>query len=232
MNGIRGDEGEFRMIDQNERVRQEFLLLLVTILPLQVIYPVLAGGAADRPAMILFSSLILVAGVWIMRGSRRRFLMAAILTLVSLELLWISLWPAASSLFPLGQYFLLFFLIILTGQSVSTFIRTDLMLPDLLLAAISLFLLTSTALGLGLYLMSGFYPVSASGAVGNIGLSGYLTAGIAILTTNGAGTILSGEAHPLVRVITQFGMIGGVLLITLIIGKIVAAMVKKEGSDE
>ncbi|MFH0968583.1 MAG: hypothetical protein V1862_12955 [Methanobacteriota archaeon] len=232
MYGIRGTEVDIRRTDQKERVRREFLLLLVAILPLQVIYPVLSGGPAERPAMVLFFSLILIAGVWIMRGSRRRFLMAAILTLVSLELLWTSLWSAAASLLPFGEFFFFFVLIILTGRNVSTFIRTDMMLPDLLLATTSLFLLTGTALGLGLYLVNGLYPVSAISGMGNIGLSGYLAAGISILTTNGTGMIIFGQSPPLVMVVTQLGMIGGVLLIIFTIGKIVAVLVKKEAFDE
>jgi hypothetical protein len=226
----RKGEKESRMTDQGERVRHEFLLILLATLPLQVIYPVFSGGSGDRPVIVLFFSLILISGVWIMRGIRRRFLMAAILTLVSLELLWISLWPAAASLLPAGEFCVLLFLLILSRWSISTFIKTDLTPPDLLLAATSLFLLTGTTLGLLLFLMSGLYPAPASGGMGT-SLSVYLAAGISILTMNGSGLILNEEV-PLVRVGFLLGMIGGVLMIVLTIGKMVVALAKKDGPGE
>jgi hypothetical protein len=212
---------------QQERDRQEFLILLVTLLPLQVIYPVLSGGPSERPVLVIFFSLLLVAGVWIMRGSRRRFLMAAIFTLVSLELLWISLWPAASSLILLGEFCLLLLLVILTGRILSTFIRTDLPVPDLLIAAVSLFLLTATVLGLGLFLVSGFSPAGTSSG-SELALS--LTNGISLITANGMMLTAPGQGLALSRVISALGMIGGILLITLVIGKIGSALRKKEAN--
>lgn len=214
--------------DQIERDRQDFLLLLLMMLPLQVIYPVLSGGPGQRLVLALFFSLILIAGVWVMRGSKRRFLMATILTLVSLELIWVSLWQAAASLLPLGELCLLFFLIILSGRYLATFIRTDLPLYDLLIAATALFLLTGTVLGLGLYLLSGLYPAQSPGLTDMADLPGSLSAGITILTTNGAGLITGNSSMPLIRVVSNLGMIWGILLISLIIAKICARVYKKE----
>ena len=226
--GGAGEEGGTG--DLQDRDRQEFLLLLVTLLPLQIIYPVLSGGPSERPGMVLFFSLLLIAGVWIMRGSRSRFLMAAILTLVSLELLWISLWPAASSLLVMGEFFLLMFLILLAGRMVSTFIRTSLPVTDLLIAATSLFFLIGTILGLGLYLISGIYPAGSTGIPGNTDLASSLSMGIAILTTNGTILTGTGQVLPLIRVVCVLGMIGGILLITLIIGKIGSVLLKKDSN--
>jgi hypothetical protein len=64
--------------------------------------------------------------------------------------------------------------------------------------------------------------------MGSIGLSVYLMEGISILTLNGAGVILSAQTPPLVRVVIQIGMISGVLLVTLTIGRIVTALTKKQ----
>ena len=228
MYDIRGTGENRETGDQRDRDRQDFLILLVTLLPLQVIYPVLSGGSSDRPVVILFFSILLIAGVWVMRGSRRRFLMAAILALVSLELLWISLWPAASSLLIFGEFCLLLLLLILTGRSLSTFIRTDLPVTDLIIAATSLFLLAGTDLGLGLHLIGSLYPAGSGTIAGSADLASSLLAGIAILTTNGASLTTSGQTLPLIRVVSMLGMIGGVLLITLIIGKTGAALLKKE----
>ena len=231
MYGIRGNEDKIESSAGRERVLHEFLLLLVTILPLQVIYPVLSGSAMERPLLVLFFSLILLSGVWIMRGSRRRFLMAAILTLVSLELLWSSLWPAAAPLLLLGEFCLLLLLFILVGRSIGTFIRTDLKISDLLLIIAALFLLTGTTLGLSLYLLGSLYPVTGSGGPEIISLPGYLTAGISILTLQGAGTILSVHTPPLVRVVMNLGMIGGILLVILAIGKVVIALQNRNGAE-
>ncbi len=218
MYGLSGNLPDELSDDQNEGDRQNFLLLLLMMLPLQVIYPVLAGGQAGQISLTIFFSFILVAGLWLMRGSRRRFLMAAILVLVSLELIWVSLWQAAASLLPLGEFCLLLFLIILSGLYLITFIRTRLPVLDLLLAAAALFLLIGTVLGLALYLFSGLYPGSATGARAYSDLPEALSDGIAILTTNGSGIIVGGSM-PLLRIVSSFGMIGGVLLIALLIAK-------------
>lgn len=214
--------------DQNERDRQDFLLLLLMMLPLQVIYPVLSGGSAQRPVLVVFLSLILIIGVWVMRGSRKKFLTAAILTLVSLELIWVSLWQAASSLLPLGEFCLLLFLLLLSERYLALFIRTHLPVYDLLLAAAALFLLIGTWFGLGLFLVSSLYPVSALGIAGGTDLSGFLYAGMLILTTNGGGLPMSSIPPPLLRVVSNLGMIGGILLISVIIAKIGARFYKKE----
>jgi len=227
MYGLAGNRYDESGVDQNEYDRQNFLLLLLMMLPLQVIYPVLAGGQAGKISLTLFFTFILVTGLWLMRGSRRKFLMAAILVLVSLELIWVSLWQAAASLLPLGEFCLLLFLIVLSSQYLIIFIRTGLPVPDLLLAAAALFMLIGTVLGLALYLLSGLYPGSATGAQVGSDLPGSLSEGIAILTTNGSGTISAGSM-PLVRIVSSLGMIGAILLIALLIAKTGIALTKKE----
>jgi len=227
MYGSAGSRYDESGVDQNEHDRQNFLLLLLMMLPLQVIYPVLAGGQAGQISLTLFFTFILVTGLWLMRGSRRRFLMAAILVLVSLELIWVSLWQAAASLLPLGEFCLLLFLIVLSSQYLIIFIRTGLPVPDLLLAAAALFMLIGTVLGLALYLLSGLYPGSATEGQVSSDLPGSLSEGIAILTTNGSGTV-SGGSMPLVRIVSSLGMIGAILLIALLIAKTGIALTKKE----
>ncbi|MDD1727983.1 MAG: hypothetical protein LUQ50_02800 [Methanospirillum sp.] len=209
-------------IDESDRDRQDFLLLFLMMLPLQVIYPVLSGFS-ERVILVLFFSLILVLGVWLMRGSRHRFLIAAILALISLELIWVSLWHAASSLLPLGEFTLLLFLVILSGRYLLVFIRTELPVYDLFIAAAALCLLLGTILGLGIYLLTGLYPASA---LTKPDLAQALTSGISIITTNGAGVVMD-DPLPLVRVISALGMIGGVLLIALFIAKIGVWFYKK-----
>jgi hypothetical protein len=223
MNGMQ-DDRSYTEPDNYGRDRQEFLLILLSLLPLQVIYPVLSGNYTERLMMIFFFSIILIAGVWIMRGSRRRFLMAAILTLVSLELLWISLWPAAASLLVLGEFCLLLFLLILAGRSISLFIRTRLSVFDLLMAGASLYLLLGTVIGICLHLVYGLYPGSAA-----LDLAWSLWAGMTVLTSNGLLLPVTVQSFPLFRVISMLGMICGILLICLIIGKIAAEFCKKSG---
>jgi membrane-associated HD superfamily phosphohydrolase len=215
MYGISHGQDGSSISDLNDRDRKEFLLVLIALLPLQVIYPTLSKSPAAHLMMILFFSVILVAGLWIMRGSRQRFLLTAILTLVSLELMWISLWPAAASLLILGEFCLLLVLIMLTGRNISMFIRTCLSVPDLLMAGASLLLLTGTVIGLSLNLVAALSPDA-----GSYDLAWSLRAGIALLTTNGNMIDIPGSNMPLSGVISILGMIGGVLLICLIIGKI------------
>ncbi len=222
MHEIRDPSTDASVSARLEKDRQEFLILLVSLLPLQVIYPVLSGGASERPAMIIFFSFILFAGVWLMRGSRHRFLMSAILTLVSLELIWMSLWPAASSLIFFGELCLLLLMIMVTGKAISTYIRTALPVPDLLLGAATLFLLTGTILGIGLFLISGFYPAGTG-----INLAFSLSTGLSLVTTSGTVYPMPYQDLALIRVVSTLGMIMGVLLITLVIGKIGAAFIKK-----
>jgi hypothetical protein len=217
--------GDTNRIDPNERDRQDFLLLLLMMLPLQVIYPVLSDGPAGQMSLTLFFSCILIGGLWLMRGARRRFLMASILVLVSLELIWVSLWQAAASLLPLGEFCLLLFLIILSVRYITIFVRTDLPVYDLLLAGSALFLLIGALLGITLYLLTGLYPASLTGH--ETDLPGALSDGIAILTTNDSG-ITAGDSMPLIRVVSGLGMIGGILLIALLIAKIGLNLNKKE----
>lgn len=222
MHDIRETSTDASLSVRLEKDRQEFLILLVSLLPLQVIYPVLSGGASERPAMIIFFSFFLFAGVWLMRGSRHRFLMSAILTLVSLELIWMSLWPAASSLIFFGELCLLLLMIMVTGRAVSTYIRTALPVPDLLLGAATLFLLAGTILGIGLYLISGFSPAGAG-----LNLAVSLSNGLSLVTTSGAVYPMTDQEPALIRVVSTLGMIMGVLLLALVIGKIGAALVQK-----
>ncbi len=213
--------------DQSDRDRQDFLFLLLSLLPLQVLYPVLATGSTEKPAIILFLSLLTLFGVWVMRGSRKRFLLVAILALVSLEMLWVSLWPAASSLLPVGFFCILLLLVILTSRFVMLFITTDLSLMDLLPAAASLYLLAGTMLGLGMFLLRGLYPVRDS-CMSNLGdLTGSFQAGVAILTLQGPDLPSCDATLPLVRIVSILGMIFGVLLTSLVIGKIGAGFLKK-----
>lgn len=212
---------------EQDRDRQEFLLLLLTLLPLHLVFPVLSGGPSGRLMMILFCSLLLIAGVWIMRGSRRKFLMTAILTLVSLELYWISLWPAASSLLILGEFSLLLVLLIITGKVSETFIRTSLPVTDLLIAAAALFLVTGTILGLGLFLVSCLGP-GGPGPGDEAAFSSSLAAGVSLLTLNGMMTGTPGHSLPLGGVLSTVGMISGVILFSLVTGKIGSAFLKKE----
>lgn len=225
MYGLAGKQKTESGDDKNEADRQNFLLLLLMMLPLQVIYPVLSKGQAGQVSLTLFCSLILITGLWLMRGSRRRFLMAAILVLISLELIWVSLWQAAASLLPLGEFCLVLFLIILSGRYLAIFIRTELPVHELLLAATALFLLIGTILGMSLYLISALYHGSISGVSADVDLSEALFEGIAILTANGFGSP-TGESMPLTRVISSLGMIGGILFIALLIAKIGANLTK------
>lgn len=227
MYGVQDSRAGHTGPDQEDRDRQEFLLILLMLLPLHVIYPVLPGVAMQRSAMILFFSVILIAGVWIMRGSRRRLLLTAILTLVSLELLWISLWPAAASLQVLGEFCMVLFLLVLCGRIVPVFVRTSLPVIDLLIAGVSLLLLAGTGTGISLHMVAAFYPYA-----GSPDLAGSLWTGMAIITNNGALALplAGGQVPPLMRVIILIGMIGGFLLFTLIIGKIGARILKKADS--
>lgn len=229
MYGLTGKQKYESGVDKNEDDRQNFLLLLLMMLPLQVIYPVLSKGQAGQVSLTLFFSLILITGLWLMRGSRRRFLMAAILVLISLELIWLSLWQAAVSLLPLGEFCLLLFLIILSGRYIAIFIRTKLPVHELLLAATALFLLIGTILGMSLYLISTLFHGSTTGVSVDTDLPEALFEGIAILTSNGSGC-LAGESMPLLRVISSLGMIGGVLFIALLIAKIVINLNNNEKS--
>ncbi len=231
MYGLAGNRSNESEVDQNMHDRQDFLLLLLMMLPLQVIYPVLAGGQAGQISLTFFLSFILIAGLWLMKGSRRRFLMAAILVLVSLELIWVSLWQAAAPLLSLGEFCFILFLIVLSSRYLLIFIRTELPVHDLLIAATALFLLIGTLIGMSLYLVSGLYHGSTPEIQTDSDLPVALSDGIAILTTNGPG-VLTKDSMPLVRIVSSLGMIGGILLIALLIGKIGIQLKKLRGISD
>lgn len=211
-----------------DRDRQDVISLLLALLPIQILYPVLASGPSGTVAMVLFLSLLAVCGVWVMRGSRRRFLLTAILSLVSLELLWVSLWPAATSLQPLGQSCILFLLFILSGRFLLIFARSRLPVLELLPAAGVLYLLFGTMAGLGIYLLRGLYQTASTCGPGWSDLAGSLFSGISLITLNSAGLTPCDAALPLIRIIYMLGMITGVLLLALVIGKTAACLLKKE----
>jgi hypothetical protein len=213
---------------QCDRDRQDVISLLLALLPIQILYPVLASGPSGTVAMVLFLSLLAVCGVWVMRGSRRRFLLTAILSLVSLELLWVSLWPAATSLQPLGQSCILFLLVILSGRYLLIFVRSRLPLLELLPAAGVLYLLFGTMAGLGIYLVRGLYQAASTCGPGWSDLAGSLFSGVSLITLNSAGLLPCDTALPLIRIIHMLGMIAGVLLFALVIGKTGVCLLKKE----
>lgn len=225
MKGVQSNQSASAGPNRSDRDRQEFLLLLLVLLPLHLIFPVLSGAALQHSAMILLFSSILLVGVWIMRGSRKRFLLSAILTVVTLELLWISFWPAAAPLLILGEFCLVLFLTFLSGRILQIFIRTSLPVIDLLIAGLSLLLLMGTLFGILIHLVGVVNPY-----IGAPDLGGSLWGGIAIMTCNGSLLLplSSGQAPPLLKVISLFGMIGGFLLLTLIIGKIGAEFQNKK----
>lgn len=213
--------------DPGDRDRQDLVVLLVALLPIQILYPVLASGPSGTAAMVLFLSLLAVCGVWVMRGSRRRFLLTAILALVSLELLWVSLWPAATSLLPLGQACILVLLLILSGRVLLLFARSQLPALELLPAAGVLYLLVGTLAGMGIYVIRGVYPAASCGTGGS-DLAGSLFSGVALITLQSTGLSDCDAALPLIRIIHMLGMIAGVLLFALVIGKVGACFLKKE----
>lgn len=213
---------------QCDRDRQDVISLLLALLPIQILYPVLASGTSGMVAMVLFLSLLAVCGVWVMRGSRRRFLLTAILALVSLELLWVSLWPAATSLLPLGQSCILFLLAILSGRFILIFARSRLPVLELLPAAGVLYLLFGTMAGLGIYLIRGLYQAASTCGPGWSDLAGSLFSGVALMTMQSTGLSDCDAALPLIRIIHMLGMITGVLLFALVIGKTVTCLQKKE----
>ncbi|HWQ67773.1 MAG TPA: hypothetical protein VN372_13015 [Methanospirillum sp.] len=209
---------------EQDAFRQGFLFLLIGLLPLLLVYPVLAGSSQfSLPVLILFLSFLLVTGVWVMRGARHRFLLSGILCLVSLELLWVSIWAAAPQLLIIGQFCVLLFLILLLGWSVAAFLRFESVVSDLFIAMAVLYLLSGTVLGFSLFLFDSSTTAVQTGPGGSLLASG-LFSGIAILTLQGGS--ISGQ-DPLTRVIIMLGMLWGILLLVMSISRITLIMLKK-----
>jgi hypothetical protein len=203
--------------------------LLVILIPLVVIVPVLPSDFVFRSLVVLFLALLFLVGVYCMRSERRKFLTACILALISIELLCVSLWPAASSLFILGELFLFLFLIYLIRHFISGFMNLHGDLNQILVYCITLILLGGITCGIGLHLsgiINGSEIIDASTL--------HYSFGQAIVS--GTLLIIHGEniqvISPLSRLVLMIGSLYGFLLMIASIGKIVMIYGKCRVTEE
>ena len=210
--------------EYHEENRSRDLPLILTILiPLVAIIPVLPPDFGFRYLVVLFLTVFFCVGVYCMRHDRRRFLTACILALISVELFWVSLWSAASSLFIYGELFLLLFLIYQIHHLIPDFIDADGDIWQVFSYCIALVLLGGMACGTGLHLADlvsrpGYYEISSlHNSYGQA-----VTVGILIIL-HGGGVNPTSALSGLILII---GSLCGFLLLIVSIGKIVMVFKK------
>lgn len=212
--------------DHTKRLRDNLTILLLTLVPMVIIVPVLPPGFSSRIVIVFFLTLLLVAGVYYMRGNRRRFLMSCILALIALETFWVSIWPTASSLFIIGEFFLLIFLLYLAGYLSWTLVFSEGTLPDDLSIISAVVLTGGIILGTCLHI-SGWISrsITLDPSAIHAGFAMAIPEGVQLLLRGGDSSFIT---TPLSMVILMVGSVGGFLLLALSAGKIAGHYLKKK----
>jgi hypothetical protein len=225
-------EGEKQFIrryyHQQEREKNNSLFLLLSMLPLLILYPVLTGELIFS----LFITFILCTGVFIFRGKRHSFLLSCILAIVSLEIIWTSLFSGGTLFRAWGEFFAALLIVQVTMAVLQDFIRSTLRVEDLLLSALALVLSSVILFGLGYHLLdlqnaSSFH--SALDYDPMTALPACLFFSTSTLVPIGSGAVY--PASPMTMILTGVEMIWGFLLLALITARLAATWIKKERDE-
>lgn len=206
------------------RVWNDLPILLLALIPMVIIVPVLPPEPSSRVVIVFFLTLLFVTGIYCMRGNRRRFLLSCILALIATETFWVSIWPAAGSLFLLGELFFILFMAHLAGTFSWELTSLEGTLVDLISAITALVLIGGIILGASLHL-SGIVSraIPLNPATIHSSFAQAIPEGVLLLIRGGEPTFGS---SPLTIVILMIGSVCGFLLLILATGKIVGYFVK------
>lgn len=202
----------------HQKVWRDLPLLLLALVPMVIIVPVLPSDPSSRPVTVFFLTVLFIIGIYGMRGNRHRFLLSCILALISAETFWVSLWPAASSLFLPAEFFLLLFLVHQAGFLSRELIRSEGTIFDIISAVTALVLMGGIILGTSLHLASwisrtALYDPSTL----HSGFAQAIPEGILLLIRGGESSSASSQ---LSMVLLMAGSVCGFLLLVLSAGKI------------
>lgn len=223
MGWIKGSEEE-----SNESIRDRFhkdtVLILTVLLPLLILAPVLPSGTTGRTLTVLLLSLLLISGVYTMRGRKRQFLLASIFSLITLELLWVSVLGSATGLFVPAEGVLLLFLTHQTIYRTILFLQVKGNPAEMLICGSSLLILASLTVGTGMHLSSlfGQQTILYDQASLVSDLIGFFLTGTSVVTTSGYTT----DSSRLTLVMSALGSLSGFLLLALITAKVMTAYIR------
>lgn len=212
--------------DKHRQNGNDLSLLFTALIPLVIIVPVLPPDAVSRVICVLFLTLLFVTGIYCLRGNRRRFLISCILALIGVECFWVSVWPAAASLFLAGEVLLLLFLLHQAG-----FLARELVVPakgiiETVSTVTALVLVSGIILGTGLHI---------AGCIGRTVSPdpGTLHTSFAAAIPEGILLLIHGETSlpattPLLSVLIMVGSLAGFLLLIVSAGKTVVCLLQNE----
>ncbi|HOJ97377.1 MAG TPA: hypothetical protein PK024_11150 [Methanospirillum sp.] len=199
----------------------------MALVPMVIIVPVLPAEPSSRPIILIFLTLLFVFGIYGMRGNRRRFLLSCILALIAVETFWVSVWPAASSLFLPAEFFLLLFLIHQAGYLFQKLVMTEGSIMDIVSGSTALLMTGGIILGTGLHLSGWISRTAVSDpALLHASFARAIPEGVLLLIGRGASSFGS---SPLSMVLLMIGSVCGFLLLALTAGKIAGYYSKNRG---
>ncbi|NLW76738.1 MAG: hypothetical protein GXY18_10000 [Methanomicrobiales archaeon] len=217
------DSNENRSHKEN-RIAHDLPILFLPFIPLVIIVPVLPADFSSRFITVFFVTLLFITGIYSMRGDRRRFLISCILALIATETFWVSVWPAASSLFLPAEFFLLLFLIHQTRYLVEEMVWSDGTIYDLFGMVTALIITGGIMLGTSLHLAGWISrSVEYDPLTIHSSFAQALPEGILLLIRGGESPF---GVSPLASVILMVGSVCGFLLLVLSAGKAAGYYVK------
>ncbi|HPY60292.1 MAG TPA: hypothetical protein PLG55_06185 [Methanospirillum sp.] len=211
----------------SRKIWNDLPVLFLALVPMLIIVPVLPPDPSSRPFILIFLTLLFIAGIYGMRGSRRRFLLSCILALIAIETFWVSVWPSASSLFLPAEFFLLLFLGHMTGYLVLEMVSSDGGIMDIISGTAVLVMIGGIMLGTGLHLSAWISRTALyDPALLHSTFARSLPEGVMHLTWGGE---YSSGTSPLTTVLLMTGSVCGFLILALAAGKIAGYYCKKSG---
>jgi len=215
------------VIKGNRKVWNDLPILFLALIPMVIIVPVLHSDPSTRPVILLFLTLLFITGIYGMRGDRRRFLVSFIVGVIATVSLWVSVWPAASSLFLPAEFFLLLFLGHQAGYLFQELVTSEGGIMDILSGTTALLMTGGIMLGTSLHL-SGWVSRTAvyDPALLHSSFAKAIPEGVLLLIRGGESSFGS---SPLTTVLLMIGAVCGFLLLALSAGKIAGYCGKNRG---
>ncbi len=208
------------------KIWHDYLLLLLALIPMVIIVPVLPGVPSSRPVILIFLTIFFIAGIYVMRGDRRRFLISCILALIAIETFWVSVWSVAASLFVPAEFFFLLFLVHQTRYHFQGLFlaSSEGSILDIMSGVSALIMIGGMMLGTSLHL---------AGLIGrtilddplllHTSFARALPEGVLVLIRGGGNV---SDVTPLGMVLLMVGSVYGFILLALSAGKIASYYIK------